>query len=63
MRLGLIDRASPYLRTPAPTQGRILYRYWVTLANRRISTAANQHAAIEELLETAIPTVVRAEGL
>jgi hypothetical protein len=42
-----------------------IYRswYWVMGANKHVSTATNQHAAIEESLETVFSTVVRAEQL
>jgi hypothetical protein len=38
-------------------------RYWATLANKHVSTVTNQHATIEELLETVFSTVVRADDL
>jgi hypothetical protein len=37
--------------------------YWVTVANKHVSTATNQHATIEKLLEMVSFTVVWAEEL
>jgi hypothetical protein len=37
-------------------------RYWIMVANKHVSTATNQHATIEELLETVFSTAVHAKS-
>jgi hypothetical protein len=38
-------------------------RYWITLANKHLSTVTNQHETIKELLETSFFMVIHAEEL